>query len=213
MGGVERGAGGDDDDEGLLRPAAAGSQLGQRSGRRRIRAIDPPRSLRRGEQRSRADDDGVRAGAHEGEDEAVGLAFVSDHRVRARQPRDGDDAVERLDEVRDDARLVEADRAAVELGELVGHVPPRQVLVLGEDAERLDHRVSVRNSERSDSSSSYRPRQTVVTVTEPSSSTPRIAVHRCAASSLTATPRAPASCRSPSAISSASRSCTVKRRA
>src|SRR5205823_5599925 len=124
----------------------------------------------------------------------------------------GDHAVERLDEVRDET-LVRETESPVDHVDLFGQVPRGQVVVLGKDGEGSNHFVSRRNSLRSDSSSSYRPRQTVVTVTEPSSSTPRIAVHRCAASILTATPRAPVSSFSPPAISSARRSCTVKRRA
>src|SRR5581483_7573170 len=101
-----------------------------------------------------------------------------------------------------DEALVRKAETPVHPFDLGGHVPRGQVVVLGEDGERLYHRVRRRNSLRSDSSSSYRPRQTVVTVTEPSSSTPRIAVHMCEASSLTATPRAPVSSFSPPAISS-----------
>src|SRR5262249_47478026 len=135
-----------------------------------------------------------------------------DDGVRAGETGNRDDAVERLDEVRDDALVREAN-SAVEPLDLGRDVPARQVVILREDGERLDHLVRMRNSLRSDSSSSYSPRQTVVPVREPPSSAPRIAVQRCAASPLPATPRAPVSSCSPPAISSASRSCTVKRRA
>ena len=57
------------------------------------------------------------------------------------------------------------------------------------------------------------PRQNVVTVREPSSSTPRICVQRCAASRCTATPRGSTRSTSVSAICSPIRSCTVNRRA
>ena len=154
MRGVERAAGGDDGDERLLRPVAPRPQLGKRVRGRRIGAIDPPRSLRRREQRAGADEDGICARAQEGEDKTIGITLVSQERVRTRQPRHRDHTVERLDEVRDDTRLVEADRAAVERRKLRRNVPPRQVLVFGEDREGLDHRVSVRNSVRRESSSS-----------------------------------------------------------
>src|SRR5581483_7578638 len=106
-----------------------------------------------GEERPRADEHDVRAGAQQREHEAVGLTAVADRRVGAGEIGHRDDAVERLDEVRDQARDAEAERAAVEALDLGWKLPAGQLLVLFEYGEGLDHRVSVMNSLRSVSSS------------------------------------------------------------
>src|SRR5690349_10413153 len=100
----------------------------------------------------------------------VVLALVRDQCVRSVDLRDRDDAVDRLDEVRIDARRVEAERPVVERLELRRQRAPRQIVPLPQELER--QRVSARNSLRRFASSSYKPRQNVVTVREPSSSTP-----------------------------------------
>ena len=60
----------------VLRPAAARAQLGQRRRRRREYPVGPPRGSRRGEQRARADEHDVRAGAEQRHHEPVGRAVV-----------------------------------------------------------------------------------------------------------------------------------------
>jgi hypothetical protein len=62
----------------------------------------------------------------------VGFARLGDQAVRARDAGKGDDPVERLDEVRVETLLVEAERAGVEARELVRKLERRQALGLGE---------------------------------------------------------------------------------
>jgi hypothetical protein len=56
----------------------------------------------------------------------VGLACVGDQPVRLRNLRQGDTAVERLDEVRVDAALRKPERPGIEPRELVGERERRQ---------------------------------------------------------------------------------------
>ncbi len=150
---VERSAGSQDGNERLLGAAAHRAELGEGVRGFRIGAIDAPRSLRRRAERARADENGIRARAKEGEHELVRLALVRDDGMGPGKIRHSGDAVEGLDEVRDEARLVEAERT-VEPRDLRRDVPARQVAVLSEDRKRRDHCVSVRNSPRRVSSSS-----------------------------------------------------------
>jgi hypothetical protein len=62
----------------------------------------------------------------------VGLARIGDQPVRPRDAGQCDDAVERLDEVREDAILGEAERAGVETRELGRQLERRQALLLVE---------------------------------------------------------------------------------
>ena len=67
-------------------------------------AAGPPAPLRRREQRPGADQHDVRERAQQAHHELVVVALVGDERVRPLELRDRDDPVERLDEVRVDAR-------------------------------------------------------------------------------------------------------------
>ena len=103
----------------MLRLAEPRAQLGERVLALRIDALRPPAALRRREQRSGADEHDVRERAQQPHHELVVLALVGDERIRPLERRDRDDPVERLDEVRVDARRLEAELAGVERAQLV----------------------------------------------------------------------------------------------
>ena len=65
------------------------------------------------------------------------IAFAADHAVRVAHGWDRDDAVERLHEVRDEQRLLEAEGAAVEPAERFRQVDHGEAVHLEEELERL----------------------------------------------------------------------------
>ena len=101
-------------------------ELGEGLCRRGVHLLRQPRPLRRGPQHPRADEHDVGERAQQAHHEVVGLAPGRDHVVRLRDRRDRDDAVERRHEVRDEPRLVEAERAAVQALELLGELRGRR---------------------------------------------------------------------------------------
>ena len=124
--GVDAPAAGDDRDLGLRRAPAPLPQLGERRCGRRVALLRRPDRSRRGGHRSRPDHQHVTAGAEQPEQQPVGCAPPGDDLVRRGQRRDRDHPVERRDEVREHARLLEPERPAVHRGQLRGQLERRQ---------------------------------------------------------------------------------------
>ena len=133
---VEGTAGSDEYDSRPLRPPAAAAEFSKIFRRRGVDALGSPGALRRGEHRPGSHEYHVCTSAQEAHDEPIGLAFAGDQRVRARKLRDRDDPVDRLHEVREDARLVEADPASVEPAQLGRQVELRQARCFEKELER-----------------------------------------------------------------------------
>ena len=122
--------------------AEAAAELGER---RRRRPGTPARASRaepgEARQRARADHDRVGARAQEPHHEAVGRAPAR----RSACSRSGTDGIATTpsivgDEVREQPRLVEAERAAVQRGEVAGQVEGGEAVGLVEQLERLHRR-------------------------------------------------------------------------
>ena len=216
MGWIERPARRDERDRRMLGSSAAATQLGERVGRRRdrpARAARFPSAMRASSLTRRAQRPRMRGAAPSRSGplrsrprSARSSAGDPESRRRRRSSRRSS---RRRTARRSRARRRRAPAAAPVDRAPAGQVVRREARAVSAAAHEL-RRETRRAARRR---SSYTPRQKVVTVRDPSSATPRICVHRCAASRRTATPRGWTSSTSVSAICSPRRSCTVKRRA
>jgi hypothetical protein len=109
-------------------------------GRGRKDGLRPPAPRWRGADGTPADHDDIRRGAQQAHHEPVGRVAAADQLVRARERRDRDDAVDRGDEVREQARLRQDEVAAVEPAQLAGQLERAGLVALEEERERLEPR-------------------------------------------------------------------------
>ena len=99
----------------------------------RMNSLRRPNRVRRRAHGRRSDEHDVRARTQERHDEVVGLARVRDQSIRRLNARQSDDAVDRLDEVREQPFLRKAERPGVQPRELFRQLERRQPRRLPEE--------------------------------------------------------------------------------